>query len=271
MAKEAVTREQIRQRILALEKEGKFDTHVDPIDFSLAMPVDSSFHYFPVGPKEHLKRWATMTFGVDPFMVKVANKWEELQVEGRENLKGIKSAIVISNHVQMFDCIALKKAMKGHYTHFVAASFNNMRGQLGDCIRAAGMMPMPNDFLKDLRYFENNIQRALDNHHYVAVYPEQSEWWYYEKPRPFKDGAFAWAVKFNVPVIPCFITFQERKHPDPTPDHMYPLGMTVHILKPIYPTVGANPHAERVRLRDEAFNACKVCYETYYHKPLSYS
>ena len=59
-------------------------------------------------------------------MVKVANKWEELQVEGRENLKGIKSAIVISNHVQMFDCIALKKAMKGHYTHFVAASFNNM-------------------------------------------------------------------------------------------------------------------------------------------------
>lgn len=270
MAKEQVTREEIHQRILALEKEQKFDTHVDPIDYSIAMPVDSSFHYFPVGLKERFARWATMTFGVDEFMVKVAHKWEELDVVGRQNIKGIKSAIVVSNHVQMFDCIAIKKAMKGHYTHFVAAPFNNMKGKFGDAIRAAGMMPMPNDFLKDLRYFESNIKRALEKHHYVTVYPEQSEWWYYEKPRPFKDGAFAWAVKFNVPVIPCFITFKPRKHPDPTPDHMYPRGMTVHILKPIYPNVNADPKAERIRLRDEAFNACKACYESYYGKPLAY-
>src|SRR5574344_249409 len=270
MAKEQVTREEIHQRILALEKEQKFDTHVDPIDYSIAMPVDSSFHYFPVGLKERLARWAPMTFGVDEFMVKVAHKWEELDVVGRQHIIGIKSAIVLFNHVQMFDFIPFKKAMKGHYTHFVAAPFNNMKGKFGDAIRAAGMMPMPNDFLKDLRYFESNIKRALEKHHYVTVYPEQSEWWYYEKPRPFKDGAFAWAVKFNVPVIPCFITFKPRKHPDPTPDHMYPRGMTVHILKPIYPNVNADPKAERIRLRDEAFNACKACYESYYGKPFAY-
>lgn len=269
MAKENLTREQVRERYLTYEKEGRFNDHVDPIDFSIAMPVNSSFHYFPITLREKIKNWAIMNFGLKQFMDKVVNRYQEVEVVGQENLVGIKKAIVISNHVQMFDCITIKHAMGEHYTHVVAASFNNMKGKLGDSMRASGMMPLPNDF-HDMVYFEKALEKALNLNRYVLIYPEQSEWWYYEKPRPFKDGAFYYAAKFNVPVISCFITYKPRKEKDVTPDGMYPYGMIVHIMKPIYPKAELSFKENRDIMRESAFNLLKDCYESTYHKPLEY-
>lgn len=269
MAKENATREEIRKRILELEKQKKFDVHVDPIDYSIALPVDSSFHYFPKGFKDKFHNFCIMNFGLRQFMRKVTHKWLELEVIGEENLKGIDSAVVISNHVQMFDCIALKAALRPHYTHIVAASFNNMKGPMGDSMRTAGMMPLPNDF-HDMRVFDEAIKKALAMKRYVLIYPEQSEWWYYEKPRPFKPGAFYYAAKNDVPVIPCFITYKPRKKPDTTHEGMYPYGMIVHILPPIYPKAELDAIANRDFLKDAAFESCKRCYEETYKKKLTY-
>ena len=44
---------------------------------------------------------------------------------------------------------------------------------------------------------------------FVLVYPEQSMWWNYRKPKPLKKGAFTFAVTSNVPVLPCFITMED--------------------------------------------------------------
>ena len=44
---------------------------------------------------------------------------------------------------------------------------------------------------------------------FILIYPEQSMWWNYKKPKPLKDGAFKMAVKSNVPVVPIFITMKE--------------------------------------------------------------
>jgi 1-acyl-sn-glycerol-3-phosphate acyltransferase len=269
MAKEALTRAQVRERYLTLEKEGKFDEHVDPIDYSAVIPVTKDFHYYPVGWKEKLGRFLRYHFVVEPIMRHVNHHDLESKVVGKENLKGIKKAIVTCNHVQMFDCMALKKAMGGHYLNIVAASFNNFPGFLGDGMRASGMLPLPAEF-DGMRNFEKAIETSLAKKHYVLFYPEQSEWWYYKKVRPFKDGAFHYACKYDVPVVPCFISFEPRKHKIKDKEGMYPERMIVHILPPLYPDP-IRPFAERkASLRDRAFAETKECYEKTYGVPLTY-
>jgi len=270
MAKESLTREQVRQRYLTFEKEGKFDQHVDPIDYDIVIPVTKDYHYYPKGLKETLTKKLRYDFVVKPFMRHVNHSFLETEVVGRENLRGIKKAMVTCNHVQMFDCIALKKAMKGHELNIVAASFNNFRGSLGDAMRASGMLPLPEKF-DGMKNFEDALATSFQKNHFVLFYPEQSEWWYYRKVRPFKDGAFHYAIQFNVPIIPCFISFAPRKKAIKDPEGMYPERMIVHILPPIYPEEGANFSSERLRLKNATFEATKNCYENVYGIPLSYT
>jgi len=47
MSKENLTRAQVRERYLALEKKRVFDEHVDPIDMSIVIPVTKEYHYLP--------------------------------------------------------------------------------------------------------------------------------------------------------------------------------------------------------------------------------
>ena len=269
MGKENLTREQVKERYLTLEKEGRFDQHVDPIDYSIVIPVKKDYHYYPQGLREKIIHGVRYLFLVKPFMRKVNERFLETEVMGRENLRGISRAIVTSNHVQMFDCVALKKAMQGHYLNIVAASFNNFKGPLGDAMRASGMLPLPENH-EGMGNFEKAIKLSLDKKHFVLFYPEQSEWWYYPKVRPFKDGAFHYALQYDVPVIPCFISFAPRKKKIEDAEGMYPERFIIHILKPIFPEQGHILSEERNRLRDLAFLETKNCYEETYGKPLSY-
>jgi 1-acyl-sn-glycerol-3-phosphate acyltransferase len=269
MAKENLSREQVRSRYLELEKKGLFDQHVDPIDYSIVIPVKKDYHYYPTNAKEALIKFVRYHFAVEPLMRKVNRKDLETEVVGRDNLKGINKAIVTSNHVQMFDCMALKQAMKGHYLNIVAASFNNFSGPLGDGMRASGMLPLPESY-DGMRNFENALSLSLEKHHYVLFYPEQSEWWYYRKVRPFKDGAFHYACQHNVPIIPCFISFAARKKKIVDPEGMYPERMIIHILKPIYPKNNLSFGQQRDDLKKRAFEATKACYEETYQKPMVY-
>jgi 1-acyl-sn-glycerol-3-phosphate acyltransferase len=269
MAMEHLTRAQVRAQYLEFEKKHIFDQHVDPIDYSLVIPVTREYHYFPRGLKETLSRKARSFFVVKPFMSRINRVLLETEVTGQENLKGLKSAVVTSNHVQMFDCVALKKAMGRHYLNIVAASFNNFKGPLGDGMRASGMLPLPETY-EGMAHFEEAVEKCLRGKHYVLFFPEQAEWWYYPKVRPFKDGAFHYAVKFNVPVVPCFISFAPRKKEIKDPEGMYPQRMIVHILKPVYPLLEGTFQERRDWMKNQAFAETKACYEKTYGKPLSY-
>ena len=48
----------------------------------------------------------------------------------------------------------------------------------------------------------------------ILIYPEQSMWYNYRKPKPLKVGAFSFAVKNNVPVLPIFITCEDTENFD---------------------------------------------------------
>ena len=93
-------------------------------------------------------------------------------------------------------------------------------------------------------------------------------WWNYRKPKPLKNGAFHFAARSNVPVIPIFITMEDSEiiGEDGFPIQEY----TVNIAKPIYPDEELNERANTEIMRDKNFDVWKCIYEDFYKTPLEY-
>ena len=103
---------------------------------------------------------------------------------------------------------------------------------------------------------------------FVLVYPEQSMWWNYRKPKPLKSGAYYFAARNGLPVVPCFITMSDS---DRTDSSGFPIQeYTIHISKPIYPDPEQNVRENTRRMLDENFEVWKNIYETVYGIPLEY-
>ena len=94
-------------------------------------------------------------------------------------------------------------------------------------------------------------------------------WWNYRKPKPLKNGAFTFAVKNGVPVIPCFITMRDTDLIGD--DGFFVQEYTIHIGKPLEPDRDL-PYSKKVQaLADENFRIWKEIYEREYGMPLRYT
>jgi 1-acyl-sn-glycerol-3-phosphate acyltransferase len=100
------------------------------------------------------------------------------------------------------------------------------------------------------------------------VYPEQSMWYNYRKPKPLKRGAFIFAAKNHVPVLPCFITMRDSEFTD---DDGFPVQeYTINICPPIYPDKEKRYQENVDMLMKKNFAAWKEVYEQEYGIPLEY-
>lgn len=79
----------------------------------------------------------------------------------------------------------------------------------------------------------SSMDTVLQHGDFMLVYPEQSMWWNYRKPKPLKKGAYTFAAKNHVPVLPCFITMEDSDILGD--DGFYVQEYTIHIAEPIYP------------------------------------
>lgn len=261
------TRLQVLSDIEKYERLGEFDRHVDPVDMSMSLPVDENYPYLPKGFLK-IKRELERVFYVNPFRKKANKTILRTEFCGRENLQGVEAAIITCNHVNKFDCLAVQQAAKGHRVYIIGAPFNNMRGFMGEMMRAGGLLPL-SDNMVAMKNLNRAISKLLSKGHMVACYPEQAMWWNYEKPRPFKDGAFSLAVMNKVPVVPMFITFRHSGEYDANGIEIK--YMTVHIMKPIYPEEGLSRRENVNRMRDLNHRMCCDKYEEYYGKKLEYA
>ena len=248
------------------EAEGNFNVDINPVNWDECYPVTPDFRYINRTFGEKFSCALKNTFIINPYSWHHNNFVMKTKVVGRENLKGIKSAIVTCNHVYIFDCLAIKRALK-HKVKFTVAEFNNRKGFLGDMMRAGGILPLSNK-LSVLKVFNNAVEHHLLHDNYVVFYPEQAMWHMYEKPRPFKEGAFHYADKFDVPIIPLFISFRDSGKID---GEGLPIKyFTVHIMPPIY----RNPALTRAdsvkEMMQKNYDMCKAKYEEVYGKPLVY-
>lgn len=260
------SRKEVIDNYTECEKNGIFDMHVDPVDYSVAAPVDTDFQYVPAG-WEKFRRKLEKAFIVNPFSWHLNKYVTSTRVEGRENLKGIDSAIVTCNHVFIFDCLVLMKGLK-HKVKYTVAEFNNRNDFLGEMMRAGGILPL-SDKINVMKKFNGAVKYYLEHKHYVVFYPEQAMWYMYEKPRPFKNGAYHYAVKHNVPVIPTFITFRDSGKKDE--EGLEIKYFTLHIMPPIYPGKNLGNAENAEYMKNKNYEMCKAKYEEVYKKPLVYT
>ena len=94
-------------------------------------------------------------------------------------------------------------------------------------------------------------------------------WDNYRKPRPLKPGAFKFAVKNNVPILPMFITMEDSDKKGA--DGEYIQRHTLHILPPIYPDNSKSANENAKILADRNFKMWKEVYEKTYKIPLTYT
>lgn len=255
------TRPAVLAAIAAYERAGTFDRHADPVDRSISIPVTPDFPYVRKGFFAKCRAFFARQFEVYPFTRKVNRAMFRTEVKGKENLRGVGAAVLTCNHVNKFDCLVVQYACRPNRPFVVGAPFNNMKGHFGDLMRAGGMLPLGED-LATMRAFLGGVRHHLAHGKRVLIYPEQAMWWYYEKPRPMKDGAFDIAVKNGVPVVPMFITFRPSGLFDENGiEHKY---FTLHIMPPLYPRADLG-YRENVRwMREENERLCREKYREVY-------
>ncbi len=263
-----LTRQEIEDRIKECELKGEFDKHVDEPDYNF-IKVDENFPYIHKGFFRTIGDKLLKLFVINPFRVLCNKKIIKSKIIGKEKLKKLKRGIVTCNHVNIWDCVLLLECFKHRKIHFTAASFNNRADFLGKCMRAAGMLPLAESH-SGMRKFGEAIEYYVSRKKgFVSFYPEQAMWHNYEKPRPFKNGAFHYAAKYNVPIIPTFITFVNTGELDK--DGFEKKRFILNVLDPIYPNPKLSNKDNVDYLREKNFEAVKAKYEAFYDTKLEYT
>lgn len=185
----------------------------------------------------------------------------KMKIVGKENLAlAPNGAIITSNHINNIDCALLRHATRGHKLDITVGEFNNYKGVFGSLLRSAGAMPF-SDNSTCMRNLTRAIKARLADGDYIVFYPEGSLWWCYEKPRPLLDGAYFYAAKNNVPVIPMFFTFEKLKQ---RRDGTYKLRFILHIGKPLFPDPALPTKENVANLRDANFAFNQATYNEFY-------
>lgn len=78
-----------------------------------------------------------------------------------------------------------------------------------------------------------------------------------------KEGAFRFAVKYGVPVLPVFCTFDKGRRGNIR-------RMRIHILPAIYADESLPKGARAQRMLEQAQESWRTCYERAYGIPLTY-
>ena len=182
-----------------------------------------------------------------------------LRIRGREVLKRYKKelahgAITIANHVYRLDCPCVLIAVNGVHTTRIPMFAPNFRTKDGFFMRLAGGVPIP-DSATNMTALKR-FNEAFDEFHrrgwWFHIFPEACRWDFYKPLRPFQKGAFTMSYKYNKPLLPCVITYRERKGifrlfgPKSLP------LLTVTIGEPIFPDTTQPRKAEVERLREVA-------------------
>ena len=268
-------RQEILDKIKKYESEGFFDTDVenDPPAKTL-MPDEVDYL------RKKLKNKITTFFvnraadkAIDQLIA--ANQIIIKEVVGKENLQGIEgSAFITSNHFHPFENMAIYKVFKDYapkktfYRVIREGNFTAPPKGFDKFFRHCNTLPLSSN-PATMKKFMQSINELSKRNSYILIYPEQYMWWNYRKPRPFKDGAFRFAVNNDRPIIPCFITMEDSKEHidgDGLPVQEY----TVHIMKPIYPNKELSYKEAIQQMKKQNFEMCKNVYEQVYKVPLEY-
>lgn len=213
----AKDRLEILDKIKRLEREGRFDIDVENDPPTIVLTPEN-VDYLNKKETSKIKTKVANTLGkrfIDELLKN--NKLIIKEVNGIENLDSVETgAMITCNHFNPFDSFAIEKTFrmskqaenKKLYKVIREGNYTNFPGFYGFLFRHCDTLPLSSN-KRTMIEFLKAVDTLLKKGEFILIYPEQSMWWNYKKPKPLKDGAFKMAVKSNVPVVPIFITMKE--------------------------------------------------------------
>lgn len=273
----AQDRLEILDEIEKLEREGKFD--VDPEkDPPTIVLTPENVDYLKTKSTSKIKRRVAQRIG-ERFLDEIlrTNKLIIKDINGIENLNNIKTgAIITCNHFNPFDSFSVEKVFrmtglikeKKLFKVIREGNYTNFPGFYGFLFRNCDTLPLSSN-TKTMVQFMKSVKIILDRGDFILIYPEQSLWWNYRKPKPLKNGAFKIAAKNKVPVIPIFITMQDS---DIIGNDGFPVQeYIINISEPIYPDENLSELENQEMMKQKNYEIWKNIYEDFYKIPLEYT
>lgn len=273
----APDRLEILKKIEILEREGRFDEDVENDPPTIVLTPDN-IDYLRTKRKDKFKTKVANKIGkrfLDDLLKD--NKLIIKDVKGIENMSAVKTgAMVTCNHFNPFDSFTVETVfrMSGQskdkklYKVIREGNYTNFPGFYGFLFRNCDTLPLSSN-KRTMVEFMKAVETILQNGDFILIYPEQSLWWNYKKPKPLKSGAFKIATKNHVPVIPIFITMEDSNiiGEDGFPVQEY----IVNIEKPIYPNENLSNKENINIMKEKNFQIWKDIYEDFYKIPLEYT
>ncbi len=274
--KQRAERMKVLEKIEQYEREGRFDEDVedDPPGRQIR---PGEVDYLRKKPISRVNR--RIAYGMAKTFLEKLLKEKKMIVKkiiGVEHLSALKSGAVLTcNHFNAFDSFAMQMAYEasgqekralfrvireGNYTAFP--------GFYGYLMRNYNTLPLSSN-AKVMQEFMRATSLLLQKGHFVLIYPEQSMWWNYRKPKPLQKGGYYIAAKNNVPVVPCFITMEDSSiyGEDGFPVQEY----TIHVGEPIYPDPEKTTKENTALMMEKNAEVWKNIYETTYGISLEYT
>lgn len=286
-------RVELVKKIEEYERDGRFDEDVEDDPPSRTIMPDE-IDYLRRSPIAKLKTWITHQ-KAKVFLKTILDKKIMIikDIKGVENFASLNTgAIITCNHFNAFDSFAIQEAYhaskqgpkRKFYRVIREGNYTSFPGFFGELMRHYYTLPLSSS-VKTMAKFTEATNTLLQKGNFVLFYPEQAMWWNYRKPRPLKLGAFKFAVKNGVPVLPCFITMRDtdvlgeelrRSISDFdiaenfVPDGFYIQEYTIHIGEPIYPKAELGLKENMEYMANANFEVWKEIYEKEYGMPLEY-
>ena len=268
---------EVLEKIARLEKEGRFDIDVENDPPTIELTPDK-IDYLRKTSTDKIKTKVANMVGETFLKEQVRkNKLIIKDVKGIENINNVKTgAMITCNHFNPFDSFTIEQVLKMSehakntklYKVIREGNYTNFPGFFGFLFRNCDTLPLSSN-KKTMTSFIKAVEEILKNKDFILIYPEQSMWWNYRKPKPLKDGAYRFATKNDVPVIPIFITMEDSNI---IGDDGFPIQeYTVNISKPIYPDNSKTLKENIESMKKENFEIWKEIYEEFYGIPLEYT
>ena len=277
MVEKSKERLEILERIKNLEKEGKFDIDAEEDPETVELTPEN-VDYLKKKSYSKLKNKVANKMG-ERFLKEILreNKLIIKDIKGIENLQNVETgAIITCNHFNPFDGFAIEKVFrisgkieeKKLYKVIREGNYTNFPGMYGFFFRNCDTLPLSSN-KRTMIEFMKAVDIILQRGDFILIYPEQSMWWNYRKPKPLKNGAFKLATRNNVPILPIFITMEDS---DIIGEDGFPVQeYIINIEKPIYPNKSLSEKENTEIMKERNYQIWKKVYEDFYKVPLEYT
>lgn len=151
------------------------------------------------------------------------------KVKGKGNLRKVKGgAVLVANHVHYIDTLLMSSVVsRWKKTYMITLSSDMDIPIARHLIKGYGALPLATTF-GGSKKLNVTVDKLLRDKKRLLVFPEVALWPYYTEIRPFQKGAFTFAARNNVPVVPVVLTYSKTKVLKRT-------RLTLNICPAIYP------------------------------------